>query len=811
MVESEVDVYRLNSEDRQQSLRMSLIDNELISMVLTNKVTLERYSVQFGLPQLKEVSEVFNPITTILEGLNILKYTIDSGRIELTEDPQQNLIEVNFYVSLSNKNYPPFHVNLILEKENENEENEDVQILPPTFDYKGDKEVEAKYKNSTENTTEYVEPIIKSDVKAPILELEYVEPILQLHYPDGTTKSTPLPPRIQTVEGKTPNITEEQFKSIQDQMNKSFSGSFSPTIDNNNINRMSSGYSSMTLQQRPFVTPNLSYASPVPSPTLQNNNFNNTTTLNYINQRHKTNDSGIIEKRPRMINTRQTYSNNNNSRSSNRSLSNPSHENFYKFNHIQNQNINQPNLTNNPFQINQSQFDYNNLSYSYERNTQKPSIYNINTMPNLHNFSLNNSQELNFRQVPQSQRQHNDSPNKLSQIQLQQQRLLEVQKRISQIQQQQQNLQAQQKQLNLQQQRIQYQIEQGYIQDNQNNLNHQGVLRQQIQISQKPQISQNQVINNQQLSQSQLLRPIQGFYNNQQMIQQNQPQIRRINSLVNNQLSSYQNSQEIRRIKTQMNNSEKNANPYYKNMQSITFEQQYQEGKNQKNYEIQEYNPQGHYWNNGYQKNEYVWQTQIPGGNNEENLNNEALFFTNDGKIKFRNGLLRGIIHKYIEIEGVVTKIQNLLLKEVKFNLIYKASESGDKANIFHEKCDKLEMSLVLIETYKNIRFGGFTTESWQGNCLKKIDNNAFVFSLETKAIFDIIQNMPAIGCYPKFGPVFFGCQIRVFDDFFINGGTTCLRGLNYNTNRNYELNNGEQKFLIKDIEVYGIETIDIY
>jgi hypothetical protein len=57
---------------------------------------------------------------------------------------------------------------------------------------------------------------------------------------------------------------------------------------------------------------------------------------------------------------------------------------------------------------------------------------------------------------------------------------------------------------------------------------------------------------------------------------------------------------------------------------------------------------------------------------------------------------------------------------------------------------------------------------------------------------------------------VFFGCQIRIYDDFFTKGGTTCLRGLNYNTDKDYELNNGEKTYIVKDIEVYEIETIDI-
>ena len=98
----------------------------------------------------------------------------------------------------------------------------------------------------------------------------------------------------------------------------------------------------------------------------------------------------------------------------------------------------------------------------------------------------------------------------------------------------------------------------------------------------------------------------------------------------------------------------------------------------------------------------------------------------------------------------------------------------------------------------------------WEGNCVQKIDNEAFVFSIDRKKIYDVFPNEPAIGCYPKFGPVFFGCQIRIYDNFFSKISTTCQRRLNYKTNINYELNNGEQSYIVKDIEVYGIEIIDI-
>jgi len=195
---------------------------------------------------------------------------------------------------------------------------------------------------------------------------------------------------------------------------------------------------------------------------------------------------------------------------------------------------------------------------------------------------------------------------------------------------------------------------------------------------------------------------------------------------------------------------------------------------------------------------------------NMNSLNEEQLYRTEEDRVIFRNGILYGIIKKYSEIEKVVAKIQSILLKGAKFTIVYKATELGDKAAIFHQKCDNLGISLVLIETVKGVRFGGFTTKSWKGNCEQKIDDDAFVFSVDKNKIYEVINNEMAIGCYPKFGPVFFGCQIRVYDNFFSKNCTTCRKKLNFKTTEDYELNNGEQFFIVKDIEVYSIEGIDV-
>jgi hypothetical protein len=171
-----------------------------------------------------------------------------------------------------------------------------------------------------------------------------------------------------------------------------------------------------------------------------------------------------------------------------------------------------------------------------------------------------------------------------------------------------------------------------------------------------------------------------------------------------------------------------------------------------------------------------------------------------------RMEIIKGdIIQSTAELEFLTRKIcQNH--QKVTLNLLYKATLDTDKASAFHNKCDFANRTLVLVKSGNGKRFGGYTTCSWKGNSIEKKDEGAFVFSLDKMQIYDIIPGEDAIGCYPKYGPVFLGCQIRIYDEFFTNGGTTFEKGLNYNTQEDFELTGGMKQFEVNEIEVYGIE-----
>jgi hypothetical protein len=203
---------------------------------------------------------------------------------------------------------------------------------------------------------------------------------------------------------------------------------------------------------------------------------------------------------------------------------------------------------------------------------------------------------------------------------------------------------------------------------------------------------------------------------------------------------------------------------------------------------------------------------------NEEEIKNlrENLFYysiksqqnNNDSKdaiYEEEEDTIKGnIIHDTDELEMLTRKI-NKENKKLTLNLLYKATADSDRAAAFHAKCDEAKSSVVLVETDKGKRFGGYTSCSWSGDCIDKKDANAFVFSLDKMETYDNIPEEDAIGCYPKFGPIFLGCQIRIYDKAFSKGGTTFERGLNYDTKEDFELTGGERVFNVKEIEVYEV------
>lgn len=143
----------------------------------------------------------------------------------------------------------------------------------------------------------------------------------------------------------------------------------------------------------------------------------------------------------------------------------------------------------------------------------------------------------------------------------------------------------------------------------------------------------------------------------------------------------------------------------------------------------------------------------------------------------------------------------------LEYSLAYRATADGDKAETFHKKCDDIANSLVFIKTKDGKRFGGYTKQSWCGDNEYKKDDEAFVFSLDKNKVYPVTQEQNAIWTFENCGPIFEGYQIDVPDNF-LNGqpSKTGFAGVGYETTEDFELNDGQEKFVIDEMEVYEVK-----
>ena len=758
--------FNLSSEDRKQILQLSLSNDNIFIVLENDSDTKEKYTSLLNMSQLTELSHAFQNLHSLKDALILLTDTIESGNIYLIE--QNDCINLKLKVKTEKENFPPFSIKLSLEQEQPKEpQKEEFETLPAKFDYQGNKEAEEKYGTATENTTEYKKPIIESDYKKPILQLEYIEPILQVHYPDGTTKSKMLPPRIQTVDGKTPEINEEQFRYIREQMNQS-----SQKVDNNQFSQYST--------------------SSVPVPSFNNifgviTNINNNSNINSNKEINEYQQQTPIQTQNQ---TKNIFPNDNKSNYSIKTEINKPL--YYQSQDIYNKRTVQSRspprdktIEFAPRMINQNQSQNTNI-----KNFNKSQIVNSNTVNKINQYQ----NAISKSQIAQEKKPSKPFKGFATVIPLK-----KIKKPIS------------QSQMVIPQKRPEGNIPFEFTTEQQKERFQTQLRIQQAIVNSKtpkfPSVLPTQIMNT----------------------KFEFPQGRDYEEKIISKIKAQDQKWTFDNSTTQQTQSQS----LQSQVLPIIYQQDNQLGNNeyfsqQMEKQLKEYNDENiNKMNQEENKGEIKDQAEETLGNNEviedneaeqeENPNKEeqeedieALYKTEEGYIIFRNGILRGIIHRYSEIDEIISRIQDKLLKGAKFNLLYKAFSDGDKASIFHQKCDGHPISLVLIETAEGIRFGGFTKQSWDGKNLKKKDKDAFVFSIDSGKCFDIKKGEFAVGCYPKFGPVFFGCQIRIYDEFFTKGGTTCLKGLNYKTKKDFELNNGKREFIVKDIEVYGIETIDV-
>ena len=172
---------------------------------------------------------------------------------------------------------------------------------------------------------------------------------------------------------------------------------------------------------------------------------------------------------------------------------------------------------------------------------------------------------------------------------------------------------------------------------------------------------------------------------------------------------------------------------------------------------------------------------------------------------------------KKIKIESKIlqTNEDKLILEylnkteNISFDLLYRATEDGDKAIVYHNKCDNTGPNLTLMETKNGFRFGGYSSVNLQSlSSVPVKDDNAFVFSLNKKRKYLPKDTSGALHMNKDYGPIFgkdYPNYAFLADNGFLTGNNNnwCFKCENYGIEEN-ELA-GTTNISIKEIEVFKI------
>ena len=155
-------------------------------------------------------------------------------------------------------------------------------------------------------------------------------------------------------------------------------------------------------------------------------------------------------------------------------------------------------------------------------------------------------------------------------------------------------------------------------------------------------------------------------------------------------------------------------------------------------------------------------------------------------------------------------------LGKINLKMVFNSNYHGDYAIDVHSRTN-FHHTLVLIETEKGNRFGGYTSDNFTPQTfgltstsieLFKSDSSAFLFNLDAKKIYDIKPNeaLRALDCDDYFTLCFGDGDLLLRDKFLTSGGISTFPGYygDENTKEN-ELTNGEKEFRIKTFEVYNV------
>ena len=147
--------------------------------------------------------------------------------------------------------------------------------------------------------------------------------------------------------------------------------------------------------------------------------------------------------------------------------------------------------------------------------------------------------------------------------------------------------------------------------------------------------------------------------------------------------------------------------------------------------------------------------------------------------------------------------------KATKLDLLFKGPYQNFSAIIYHSSLDNIVPCLILVETDKGARFGGFTNQTWKGENVYKKDPTAFLFSLNYLEKYPVRQDCVSNAIFVKGDHLFsFGRgDLIIYDQcnrkYCKSEFPRSYMCLNNQVDPRYRLTKYYNEFVVKDLEVF--------
>ena len=146
--------------------------------------------------------------------------------------------------------------------------------------------------------------------------------------------------------------------------------------------------------------------------------------------------------------------------------------------------------------------------------------------------------------------------------------------------------------------------------------------------------------------------------------------------------------------------------------------------------------------------------------------------------------------------------------KLMKLKLLYSTAVSDYNAHSFHYFCNGKGPTLTVIKATNGKRFGGYASVSWLSLNRYVNDDNAFLFSLDSKKCFKKKDKPSSLYDHYNYGPTFGeGHDLYISNECKIKKDNYCSCPNTYNGVNAKDLA-GENNFIVENYEVYSVKLI---